>query len=125
MKIFNKNEKVNFVDEKNVFVGYDLAQDCCEYACWTITDSQVLHFNDLDSTTQTLETESDWVFDPKFFLSDSTSYDGMLEDGGCATFKLVNGTNTKYLHIFNSHNGYYAHGFEVNFGDGLITKGYL
>jgi len=36
MKIFlNEKEletKINFVDDNNVFVGYDLTQQCCENA---------------------------------------------------------------------------------------------
>ena len=32
MKIFEDNIKVNFVDENNVFVGYDMRQSCCEQA---------------------------------------------------------------------------------------------
>ena len=44
MKIFNKLEKngwgrkVNFVDENNVVLGYDMSQDCCERAGWFIAE---------------------------------------------------------------------------------------
>ena len=29
MKKFETGSKINFVDENNVFVGYDLSQNCC------------------------------------------------------------------------------------------------
>ena len=42
MKIFDGDfDKVNFVDENNVFVGYDLLQDCCEDANWFIADREI------------------------------------------------------------------------------------
>ena len=33
---------INFVDENNVFVGYDLEQQCCEEADWFFTDNNLL-----------------------------------------------------------------------------------
>lgn len=36
MKIFDKDGKVNFVDENNVIVGYDTNQHCSEHAGWFI-----------------------------------------------------------------------------------------
>lgn len=47
MKIFTKensnwDSKVNFVDENNVVLGYDLSQDCCEHADWFIADKPQL-----------------------------------------------------------------------------------
>lgn len=40
MKIFESKDecKINFVDENNVFLGYSMGQDCCEYAEWFISD---------------------------------------------------------------------------------------
>ena len=37
MKILEIGEKINFIDENNVFVGYDLGQNCCENASWFIS----------------------------------------------------------------------------------------
>ena len=43
MKIFTGDntqwaDKVNFVDDTNTMLGYDLSQSCCEYANWFIDD---------------------------------------------------------------------------------------
>ena len=37
MKVFDRDGKVNFVDENNVILGYDMNQNCCEDADWFIT----------------------------------------------------------------------------------------
>jgi hypothetical protein len=38
IKIFETENKINFVDDKNSFVGYDTEQQCCENATWKIVD---------------------------------------------------------------------------------------
>jgi len=39
-------------------------------------------------------------------------------------FELVNDkNNSKFLHIFNSHNGYYSHGFTFECDNQIIKKG--
>ncbi len=38
MKIFMRDGKVNFVDESNVLLGYDMGSLCCEYADWIISE---------------------------------------------------------------------------------------
>lgn len=108
MKIFEKDEKVNFVDENNVFVGYDLSQSCCEQAGWFISDIP---------STEERENEfegdlTDYRFDTTFFEEEPEGFDG--DSGGMVRFKLI-AENKKplYLQIFNSQNGYYGHGFDA------------
>lgn len=33
-------DKVNFIDDNNVILGYSLGQDCCENAFWTISETK-------------------------------------------------------------------------------------
>jgi len=106
MKIFETGQKINFVDDNNVFVGYDLGQDCCEYADWFISYKEAVEpeFNGL----KTLEFDG-WCFDTTYFkkLADAPG----LDEGGIAIFRLVFEDKELFLHLFNCHNGYYAHGF--------------
>jgi hypothetical protein len=73
---------------------------------------------------------SDWEnyeFDPSFFQEGEESDDG----GGFAIFKLrprgflFLTKKTLYLHIYNWHNGYYGHGFEMKVGDEIKHEGCL
>jgi len=130
MKIFDKThgEKVNFVDQNNVFVGYDLAQDCCEHADWFIADR--IHLDPHPDIVKYEETEAamleglePYSFDKEFFEEYTPS---SLEAGGMAIFKLVaDGQPDRYLHLYNNHNGYYSHGFEMKQNDDTLQEGYL
>jgi len=64
-----------------------------------------------------------FLFDREYFqeVSDEETMDG----GGMAIFRLVNGKEEKFLHIFNSHNGYYSHGFTVEVGGKTTRDGCL
>lgn len=124
MKIFDSknspwDEKVNFVDENNVCVGYDMRDLCCEYAGWFISDNRE---NEIcEFPVPDLE---DFRFDTDFF-EDVTDAKG-LDDGGMVRFRLVSlDGSEKFLHLFNSHNGYYSHGFRVSVGGVCIRSGSL
>ena len=109
MRVFIDNYKINFVDENNIFVGYDLEQQCCEHAGWYITDSET----PLDDphTDKNLEYDG-WNFCPNYFEKKRVS-----DDHYVVVFRLVKKDKIKYLHIFNIHNGWYCHGFEFINGD--------
>lgn len=129
MKIFesekgNWGEKVNFVDENNVLVGYDMAQDCCENAGWflSLTEDNEIKENAID------EVEG-YYFDTEYFMDvdpkrkDCYSClkvgfcDSCIEEGGIVRFRLLcQGKPDVYLHLYNSHNGYYGHGFTAEIG---------
>jgi len=32
---------------------------------------------------------------------------------------------TRYIHLYNFHNGYYSHGFELNVGGQIVQDGIL
>ena len=110
-------EKVNFVDENNVFVGYDMSQNCCEQAEWFIADKILTKMPIERCNGNGLE---DYRFDPNFFErpdalkeSDGNGNSDALYNGGMVVFRMTDGKNEKFLHLFNCHNGYYGH--EIRF----------
>ena len=85
MKIFNKTgnweNKVNFVDENNVVLGYDMEQCCCEDAGWFISDNEetttVSSLPNSDNGAPTLLIDEDnvatvdlsnYIFCPDYFV---------------------------------------------------------
>jgi hypothetical protein len=124
MKIFDIHDKqywsnkVNFVDDNNVLVGFDTDQSCCEHAGWFIQNTIWTEGDIPDDQTSVDGAYEDWNFDPSFFqeVNPQGDYGSVLDDGGCVVFRLTKGTQEKYLHLFNSHNGYYGHGFEATIG---------
>jgi hypothetical protein len=130
MKIFTGDntqwaDKVNFVDDSNTMLGYDLSQDCCEYANWFIDDKIWEGYPDNIKDYQSLEGYDGYRFDTKFIIHKEVSCDVWV-----AIFKIFklnpSQIKEKYVHIFNSHNGYYSHGFEFeNKAAGIKINGYL
>ncbi len=123
MKIFDQTEafpgKVNFVDKNNVCLGYDLQQDCCEYADWFISDKEEKTYDSVDEREFDVE---DYIFDSAYFEDVDCSD---LDEGRMVRFRLVNGSNELFIHIYNCHNGYYGHGFEFKIGDEIKQDGCL
>jgi len=135
MKIFTKDNtcwdtKVNFVDENNVFLGYDLSQSCCEKAGWFISDSRNLPktWSDVEriflieeNTEQDL---SDFVFDTTVFEQHNPKE---CCDFSMIVLRIVNSdaSQEKFIHIYNCHNRYYAHGFEMKKDDKIIQEGQI
>ena len=125
MKIFDKDGKINFVDENNVFLGYDMQQDCCEDADWFVSvnpDEKVYsdcyennHDNDIEKANTLLDGYS---FDVNYFHEVNDD----MDDGGHVCFKATREHSAVlYIHIFNSQNGYYSHGFEFGI-DKKVTR---
>lgn len=131
MKIFNNTEpwkeKVNFVDENNVVLGYDMGSQCCESFGWFIANRVVSTMVEYNQLNQTFDGDdyTDWRFDPHFFqdIVDESGYD--IE--AMAIFRIVNQTTgeSRYIHLYNMHNGYYSHGFTFNQSDKTIQRGSL
>ena len=127
MKIFNSGEdsawdkKVNFVDDNNTFVGYDMSRSCCEHADWFISnteDNKPLENEKGEYINGIIDGLEDYFFDVLYFVNvepqkDKDSGYTYLDSGGMVRFKIVaKDKEPLYLHIYNSHNGYYGHGFE-------------
>jgi len=123
MKKFKANGKINFVDKNDVFVGYDMNQDCCEHADWfvskekpkTISETQDFNFDD-------------FTFDKDFF-EESALEQSEVADGGSVLFRLIGKDNSEvFLCLYNSHNGYYGyygHGFHMEIRGQEIHSGIL
>jgi len=122
MKIFNNTNtawenKVNFIDENNVMVGYDTSQRCCEDAGWYIRDQLI---QEIPAGNDPERDYSGYVFDTEYFKE---FHDG--NDLTIVVFKLTNGIQNIYLHLFNCHNGFYSHGFEMRLPGEILKKGNL
>ncbi len=129
MKVFKDgesswSEKVNFVDDNDVFVGYDMGQDCCEHADWFIHEEITSYSYDMEDTVDKNTPDiTDYCFDINFFKQIESSD---LDAGGMVAFKLTSKNKPDlYLHLFNAHNGYYGHGFTVKHGGETVKNGDL
>ena len=125
MKKFDKDGKINFVDDNNVFVGYDMQQDCCENADWFISDKEESdvydsNYNRIEQRDYDIER---YNFDKDYFEEISCP---QLDEGGMVRFKLVSNDGLPlYRHLYNSHNGYYGHGFTMSIGGVVVKDSYL
>jgi hypothetical protein len=121
MKYFEKDGRYNFIDDNNVLVGFDSSQGCCESFGFYFATAET---NKSNEDYQPTEFE-DYYFDVNYFKELSlNSGDG----GGVVIFKLLptkKKKNPMYLHIFNDHNGYYSHGFEMKINGKDIYEGSL
>lgn len=130
MKIFEKStgwtnewygRQVNFIDENDVFVGYDTDQSSCEDAGYFIAD-KITPYSYEGMEREEWDTEG-YFFDRNFF-EEVSSPD--LDEGGMVVFKLISGDKKPlFLHIYNSHTGYYGHGFIVKHGGETVKEGCL
>jgi hypothetical protein len=116
MKLFHENnspihhEKLNAVDQNNVVLGYDLGRHCCENADWFISNIVEETPRGRADNEETLDLEA-FYFDTSFFkLIDPCAG---CDEGGMAIFRITDGAQDMFIHLYNSHNGYYGHGFTV------------
>ena len=114
--------RVNFVDVNNVFVGYETDSDCCEDADWYFSTAER---NDVPKRlNQDGSDLEDYVFDTSYIKNvDSNDVD----EGGMVRFRLyVPSTGDEvFLTLYNIHNGYYGHGFEMKIGKETKIEGTL
>lgn len=124
VKIINTNTSVNFVDNNNSVVGFDTNQSCCECAGWSIQPTEPPHA-DISEVSPTDEALEPYQFAPDYFKELGFPA-GSYDEGGAVCFRLdAPDKPSLYLMLFNSHNGYYSHGFTVDV-KGLPKKtGYL
>ena len=128
MKIFDDpkswDTKVNFVDENNVVLGYDMSASCCEEFGWFIKDKPSTERPEADN--HILEGMEGYVFDPDFFMGETIDPDDYPEsDEHIVIFRITDGTNEKFIHLYNMHNGYYSHNFHLDVKGETIKEGDL
>jgi len=127
MKVFETGgdwNKLNVVDENNVLVGYSFEQSCCESYGYYFTDKEP------EICPEEFPSEDDFKFEHEKFVFDTSFFKeiktpGHDDDRDGAVFRLVNGDESVYLVLWNYHNGYYSHGFEMKVGEKIIHEGSL
>ncbi len=121
-----RGSKVNFVDENNVVLGYDLQQDCCEHAGWVIGPMPATEIN------ETVECEApstlgDYVFDTDVPHGEDSVR--LRDGGGSVAFALKPKPGVAlpvlWITLYNSHNGHYSHGFKFDVGGKPAIDGRL
>jgi hypothetical protein len=134
MKFFNRDGKYNFVDENNVYLGYDSNQQCCETAGFFIDVLPLKDGEDISGKAHySVPNLDNFRFDPSFFQCvGAIDDDSPGASSQVAVFRIVNDDNDKndkseslYIHLFNTHNGYYSHGFSFKQEDNKIQSGEL
>ncbi len=122
MRVFVKGDKTNFVDERNVIVGFDTEGACCEAFGWFVARHIILHHESADAIEPTETQLAPYRFDVRYFQRfDFTPLYPPYDEGGAVVFRLKREDymdeggypENLFLHLVNSHNGYYAHGFTV------------
>ena len=120
MKLFERSAKsgwgnrLNLIDGNNVFVGYDYDQSCCE------------DFGYYFQTPQGTKLPDDIDLDGAFFTLNHKDIDDEgdhWDEGSGYGFEilLANGDRV-WFSIYNSHNGYYSHGFDFGNDDGILIS---
>ena len=129
MRALETGCKINFVDTNDVYVGFDYGQSCCEQFgyFYTKTEPTAKECHESYCTDRGDSSITKLELEPYNFV---TNYYEFYEDdygGGFAVFKMTTGTNDIYLVLFNHHNGYYSHGFEMGLGIGgeIVRQGSL
>lgn len=127
MRVFTGNNtiwcnKVNFVDENNVVLGFNMSATCCEVYGWFISSLAEVA-TAADESKPSDDELVPYVFDTSFKVDNLKASN---DEGGSATFKLVaDGKSDLYVTIYNHHNGYYSHGFSFKAGDVVVIEDLL
>lgn len=123
MREFEYGGKINFVDQNDVYVGFDNQEYCCELFGWFFS-RDLPDINEMQNHEWRPDDLEDYIF-VKDFMHEM-KYPDKFDGGGAVVFKLLNSKDeVLYLTLYNSHNGYYGHGFEVKDGVTLVKFGGL
>ena len=114
MKIFDQvapfGDKVNFVDENNVVVGYEMSQDCCEFASWFISEEKITEKELTYKWLKRKENQNRMAFNEVEYRFDIGFREDISKEATCDTpyimttiFRLVSidGGPDLYLHLPN------------------------
>lgn len=108
MLIKEERGRINFIDDNDNFVGFDFESCCCENFGWHAA-------TELTAIAPDKEPSLDgFRFDTSIEPLDVDSSD---DEEAVVAFKCVNDAgDVVYLHLSNSHNGYYSHGWDASWG---------
>ena len=126
IKFFHNNNKRiskwNWIDSNNNFVGYDKDRSCCEsfgYIWIDLENKEILNQDEILRDNNFLWDVNAIILNSDFdFIDDEHLSKEYLEDGGMKAFKIID--KEIYLVLYNSHNGYYCHGWEAFEETGVI-----
>lgn len=108
------SSSINFIDDNDNFVGFDDNQQCCENFGWYITrEATEDHGYPELSEEELVGYRFDTTFVDNYDFDETVVFRLVSDKGGVA-----------YLHLYNSHNGYYSHGWEARM-DGVTSEGCL
>ncbi len=122
MKIFQSGTKTNFVDDNNTILGWDMQDDCCEIFGWYFAAKPTGYTADQPSLEVDPGDLDEWYFDTTYFQELNSNPN---DEGGTVVFRITNGFDERFLHLYNHHNGYYSHGFQLEVGGEVIRTDYL
>lgn len=116
MRIFESNgnwgKKINFVDDNNCFVGFGYSSCYCESFGYLLTRTKPVP----DVETEKCDILEGTDF-PGFNFDTDFNEGELYPDhagGGSVTFRLTNDAAEElFLTLYNHHNGYYGHGWEM------------
>ena len=110
-KRINTYYSVNFIDENDLYIGWDDQQCCCEHADYFISDEWNTPAYACPQTIPVPDL-SGWNFVDPRILPDTFKEieDAECDEGRHLAFMIVHSEyGIKWLHFFNAHNGYYGH----------------
>lgn len=122
MKIFNRDGKINFVDENNVLVGFYYESSCCEEFGYFLSRTFPDSLKPADVIQESDEAFAGFVFDTGF--KEAVAF-VERDDTDTVVFRLIRGLDIIYLTLHNTHNGYYSHGFDMTQNGITIHSGSL
>lgn len=119
IKFFERDGKYNWVDHRNVVVGFDAMQDCCE--------NFGFRYYDYESGQEISGDHPDNLESFVFDVFNSEDRELFSDEVNEKNFTLLNPETGKriVLTLYNSHNGYYAHGWCCELYGKQISAGYL
>lgn len=124
MRVFYKeggwDNKVNFVDDNNVLLGYDNENDCCAQGGWFLSKNKD-EWLDGSFEEKSMDLPG-FNFDKEYIRKDFMPGRDEYEEGDGVQFRLVNGEDELFLTLYNFHNGYYSRGFYFSDKDKTIIS---
>ena len=129
MKIVNCRkgwfDSINFVDDRNMLVGFDYEQQCCETFGYrffkTVSDAEADLICNHGYSCDDIDKLQD-VSDPDLSEAYFAEEQPLAEDG---KFKINGSPDCNWLVLYNFHNGYYCHGFVMKRDGKQIFDGSL
>ena len=139
-----EDDKINFIDSNDHFLGFDLVEKCCENFGWGVenafTREVILSSQSFPEDTTDTHTLDGYVFPEDCYVGVEQNYltyeeweeehgdsdEDWEPEGGVAVFAAVHPTKDPiYIKLYNHHSGYYAHLWTFKVGTEQTLTGEL